>query len=357
MNGIQTSGTFSQGRLGCICCVPGAQPFWTAAKKSLSRRTPVKTKPRTPAKVRESKPRRIDVHHHIVPPAYARSVGPERAFLDSWSPAAALADMDRGGSATALTCIYAGGALAGHPEARGIARECNEYAVRMAADYPGRFGSFATLPMPDVEGSLREIEYALDVLEADGIYLQTSYGNKWLGDEAFAPLWQELNRRKAVVFMHPHAPDCCAGLLPGIPPAVIEYATDTTRAIASLVFSGTATRCPEVRFIFSHAGGTMPFLIERFTRLSKRKDYAERLPRGVLPELKRFYYELAQAAHPMAVASLRQLVNVSQILFGTDYPYRTTADIAKGLGKCGFSASELQRINRGNALKLFPRFA
>jgi predicted TIM-barrel fold metal-dependent hydrolase len=166
-----------------------------------------------------------------------------------------------------------------------------------------------------------------------------------------------MNRRKAAVFMHPHAPDCCAGLIPGIPPSAIEYPADTTRTIASLLFSGTAGRCPHVRFIFSHGGGTLPFLIERFTRLAKRKDHAVTLPKGPIPEIRRFYYELAQAAHPFAVSSIRQLIPLSQLLFGTDYPYRTTADIVKGLGKCGFSARELEAVNRGNALKLFPRFA
>ncbi len=317
--------------------------------------SPVPKKRRAAAKAPKVQTKRIDVHHHIVPPSY-KSVGPDRPFLDSWSPQAALEDMDRGGTQTAITCIYSGGALAGRPDAARIARDCNDYATRLSTDYPGRFGVFATLPMPDVDACLRETAYALDELKADGVYMQTSYGNKWLGDESFAPLWQELNRRRAVVFMHPHAPDCCAGILPGIPPATLEYAADTTRAIASLVFSGTASRCPDVRFIFCHAGGTMPFIIERFTRLAQRKDMASRLPHGVLHELKRFYYECAQAAHPMAMSSLRQLVAVSQILFGTDYPYRTTVDIAKGLAKCGFSDTELARINRDNALKLFPRF-
>jgi predicted TIM-barrel fold metal-dependent hydrolase len=318
----------------------------------------MKGKPASKSKARAAprKPQRIDVHHHIVPPAYISSVGPQRDFVGTWSPAMALEDMDKGGTATSVTCIYAGGALAGHPNARGIARNCNDYAATMVRDFPGRFGMFATLPLPDVEGSLREIVYALDVLKADGVYSQTSYGMKWLGDPAFAPIWEELDRRKAVVFVHPHAPDCCAGLLPGIPPSAIEYPADTTRCIASLLFSGTAVRFPDVRFIFSHGGGTVPFLIERFTRLARRKDHAARLPRGVLHELRKFHYELAQAAHPMAVSSLRHMVSVSQMLFGTDYPYRTTVDIAKGLIRCGFSAAELAAVNRGNALKLFPRF-
>src|SRR5205085_4081192 len=135
-----------------------------------------------------------------------------------------------------------GGALAGHPDARRISRECNQYAAQMGRDYPGRFGMFATLPLPDIDGSVAEARYALDTLKADGIYTQTSYADKWLGDGHYAPLWEELDRRRAVVFVHPHAPECCAGLLPGIPPAVIEYTADTTRTIASLVFSGTVVR-------------------------------------------------------------------------------------------------------------------
>lgn len=310
-----------------------------------------------PVAKRAAPARRIDVHHHIVPPAYLEAVGPQRDFAGTWTPAAALEDMDKGGTETSITCIYSGSALAHHPDARGVSRRCNEYAAQLNRDHPGRFGMFATLPMPDVEGCLAEVAYAFDVLKADGVFMMTSYGNRWLGDPHFAPLWAELNRRKAVIFIHPHAPDCCKGLIPEVTPATIEYTADTTRTIASLLFSGTAGRCPDVRFIFSHGGGTVPFLIERFTRLAMRKEHRVTLPGGVLPELRRFDYELAQAAHPYAVSSLRRLVSISQILFGTDYPYRTTRDIVKGLGTCGFSERELRAINRGNALKLFPRFA
>ena len=325
----------------------------TKKKAAAAKKRTVKAAPKAKAPAA----RRIDVHHHIVPPAYIEAVGPQRDFAATWTPAQALEDMDKGGTETAITCIYSGAALGGHPKAREVSRKCNEFAAQMGRDHPGRFGLFATLPMPDVEGCLIETAFALDQLNADGVYMQTSYGNRWLGDPHFAPLWQELNRRKAAVFIHPHAPDCCAGLIPGIPPATLEYTADTTRTIASLLFSGTAGRCPDVRFIFCHGGGTMPFLIERFTRLAARKDHRATFPRGVLPELKRFHYELAQAAHPYAVSSLRELVPVSQLLFGTDYPYRTTREIAKGMAGCGFSDRELKAINRGNALKLFPRFA
>jgi predicted TIM-barrel fold metal-dependent hydrolase len=336
----------------CPCCAPSRH---AAARGRVTGARSVSRKAMPAPKPRKASPRRIDVHHHIVPPAY-KALGPARDFVATWTPEVALEDMDKSGTETAITCIYAGSALAGHPEARRVARECNEYAARLGDDHPGRFGMFATLPFPDVDGCLREIEYALDVLKADGIYTQTSYGKQYLGDEAFAPIWDELNRRKAVVFAHPHTPEVCEDLIPGVPGPIIEYGTDTTRAIASLLFSGTATRTPDLDFIFCHAGGTMPFIIERFTRLAKRKDHAERLPRGVLPELRRFYYEVAQAAHPGAMRSFLELAKVSQLLFGTDFPYRTARDIAGGLAKCGFSAKELQAIDRGNALRLFPRF-
>jgi 6-methylsalicylate decarboxylase len=265
--------------------------------------------------------------------------------------------MDRGGTQTALTSLYAASALAHHPEARKLARQCNDFAAGMARDYPGRFGGFATLPLPDVEGCLEEIEYALDELKMDGVDMRTSYGKMWLGDAHFAPLYEELNRRKAVVYTHPHEPEFLRDLVPGIPGSAIEFCTDTTRTIASLLFTGTASRFPDVRFIFSHGGGVLPFIVERFTRLAKRKDLADELPKGVLYEIRKFYYEVAQAAHPGALSALTELIPMSQIMFGTDFPYRTASDIGKGLVDYGFKAAQLAAINRGNAAKLFPRHA
>lgn len=306
------------------------------------------------------KPHRIDVHHHLAPPGYvaelaSRKLG-ERPTFD-WTPARSIEDMDKGGVATAMMSITTPGVWFGDIEvARRLARECNDYAAKLAADHPGRFGMFATLPMPDVDSCLREIEYALDALKADGIGLLTSYGNRWLGDPAFAPVMDELNRRKALLYTHPTVANCCRNLLPDIPPSIIEFATDTTRTITSLLFSGTAARCQDIRFIFSHAGGTMPFITERLTRLPlTNKSLAARVPNGVMAELKRFYYDTAQASHPMALASLTKLVSASQIVFGTDYPFRTSADHVKGLIDYGFSAADLRAIDRENALRLLPR--
>src|SRR5712691_4305294 len=313
----------------------------------------------TEAQMPATKPHRIDVHHHHTPPPYlaaitARNItGPVR----DWTPEKSLADMDRAGVATALTSITTPALrFLDDADARKLARECNDYSAKLVADGKGRFGMFAVMPMPHVDATLHEIAYALDVLKADGIGLLTSFGDKWLGDPAFAPVMDELHRRKAVVYTHPTAANCCRNLIPDVPDAVIEYGTDTTRTIASLLFSGTAARCPDIRFIFSHAGGTLPFLTERLTRLPlANKSLEAKVPNGALYELKRFYYDVAQAAHPMALASLLKLVPVSQVLFGTDYPFRTSADHVKGLAEYGFNASELRAIDRDNALRLMPR--
>src|SRR6266571_4195345 len=308
------------------------------------------------AQMATAQPHRIDVHHHHTPPPYlaaitARNItGPVR----DWTPEKSLADMDRAGVATALTSITTPAIrFLDDADARKLARECNDYSAKLVADGKGRFGMFAVMPMPHVDATLNEIAYALDTLKADGIGMLTSYGDKWLGDPAFAPVMEELNRRQAVVYTHPTTANCCGNLIPDVPDAIIEWGTDTTRTIASLVFSGTASRLREAKFIFSHGGGTLPFLTERFQRLPQaNKDVAARLPNGVEAELKRFYYDTAQAAHPYALASLTKLIPISQIVFGTDYPYRTAADHVRGLADHGFTAGDLMAIDRDNALRL-----
>ncbi len=304
---------------------------------------------------------RIDVHHHLAPPNYATFMESKNALagpLKSWSLAKTIEDMDRGGVTTAVLSITTPGISLGEPtEARRIVRDCNEYMAKVVADHPGRFGRFVMLPLPDVEGSLREIEYGLDVLKADGIGMYTSYGDKWLGDPFLAPVWEELNRRKALVYTHPTAANCCRNLIPAIPQALIEFGTDTTRTIADMVFSGTAARYPNVRVIFSHAGGTMPFLIERFDFQARVKPYKEELPHGVRYELRKFYYDTAQAFSAPAMWGLKKVVPMSQIVFGTDFPYRTAEEHVKGLKACGvFNAKELAAIDSANAMRLLPRF-
>src|SRR5262245_42697736 len=303
---------------------------------------------------------RIDVHHHFIPKFHVdamqkpgrRAGGPP----PKWSTELSLEDMDKSGIATSIVSIAQPGIWYGDnvEESVKLARDLNEYGAMMVKDHPGRFGLFACIAPPDVEGSLKEIEYALDTLHADGIGLLTSYQDKYLGDPSFAPVYEELNRRKAVVYVHPTTPDCCRGLVPGIPPGSIEYATDSTRTIAHLVFSGTAAKFPDIRWIFSHSGGTLPFLTSRFIRLAEERKLAY-LPNGPLPEFKKFYYELAQGNTPGQIAALLKMVSVSQVMYGTDFPFRDGAEVNQGIAAWGFADADLTAIERETALKLLPR--
>jgi len=325
----------------------------------------------------EAGPRRIDVHHHFKPKSYAD-------FLDAhnqvsagiWTLAADLEDMDKSGVATAILSITTPMfGFASNEETRTAVRKCNDDAARLRDDHPGRFGVFAIFNLDDTEGALKEIEYAMDTLKCDGMCVFSSYGDKWLGYPSFAPVYEELNRRKTVVYVHPTLAKCCLNfpaLFESTVPnefSMIEFGTDTTRAIADLIFSGTTTRFSDMIWIFSHAGGNMPFAIERFLIgnsaevvpgiVTKGVNHAplKNPPKGVLYELRKLYYDTAQTANPVAMQALKQVVPVSQILFGTDYWYRTAQETVQGLTTCKvFNAEELRAINRGNAERILPRF-
>jgi predicted TIM-barrel fold metal-dependent hydrolase len=306
-------------------------------------------------------PFRIDVHHHLSPPTYITASNVAKfgdPLMKNWTPAKSIEDMDKAGVAVSMLSVTTP-ALNPIPQAqaRTLARESNEYAAKLVADHPGRFGSFAMVPLQDTEGALQEIAYALDVLKADGIGLMTSYGDKWLGDPSFIPVMEELNRRKAVVYTHPTAANCCVNLVPTQQPVMIEFGTDTTRTIADILFSGNARRFPDIKWIFSHAGGTMPFLIERFVRNPMLDPKAkDTVPDGTLAELKRFYYDTAQVSNKGSLSALAAIIPASQILFGTDFPYRKSLDHVEGLRQAGvFSDEQIAAIERGNALKLLPR--
>jgi predicted TIM-barrel fold metal-dependent hydrolase len=306
-----------------------------------------------------TRPHRIDIHHHVAPPKYIDEM---RALLQpptiAWTPEKTLADMDEAGVAASITSITTPGVWIGdHAQGRRVARDCNDYSAKLAADHPGRFGMFAALPLPDVEGSLRELEYGFDVLKADGIVLFTSYRDKWLGDPAFEPVMEELNRRKALVFTHPEAPLCCRNLIPGINEAVIEYGTDTARAIARLLFTGTAYRFPDIKWIFSHGGGTIPYLTGRIATMSgQQKGLATLAPQGIEYEMRQLYYEIAASANAPAMAALMKLAPLDHIMFGTDYPFVQTEATLAPLEKLGLSATELRAISRESAAKLLSRW-
>jgi predicted TIM-barrel fold metal-dependent hydrolase len=308
------------------------------------------------------RPFRIDTHHHLSSPGFITEITNRRTGqvpLMQWTVAKSIDDMDQGGVATAILSISEPGVTFGDAAAaRALARECNDFGARIIADHPGRFGLFAIVPLPDVEGSLREIAYALDTLKADGICMMTDYQGKFLGDAAFAPVMEELNRRKAIVYTHPNRNDCCRNMIPDVPDPVVELGTDTARTITSIMFSGTAAKFPDIQWIFSHAGGTAPGLMQRFNSLfNARKDLQPRLPLGPAHYMQRFYYDTASATTIHPLAALTQLVKPTQILFGTDYPFGPAKAVAAGLRATGlFSADDLQAIERGNAARMMPRF-
>jgi len=304
-----------------------------------------------------ARPFRIDIHHHFTVPKLlveSAAKGVTQTGLQNWTPQKSIDEMDKGGVATSIISISDPGVWFGdNAAARALARECNDYAAKLIKDYPGRFGLFATLPMPDVEGSLLEIEYAFDTLKADGACLLSSYVGKYLGNPAFAPLMDELNRRKAVVFCHPYCAACgTQTVLSDGQNRGVEFVFDTTRTIVSLLSNGTVTRCPDIRFIWSHGGGTVPYITSRLNGV------AQKLPNGLIYELQKFYYDTAQAFNPYTLPSFKKLVPASHILFGTDFPLGGGSGLAvsKGLiDNGGFSESELRGIDRENALGLLPR--
>jgi predicted TIM-barrel fold metal-dependent hydrolase len=238
--------------------------------------------------------------------------------------------------------------------ARTLARQNNDYTQQLVRDYPGRFGHFAAIPFPDTEGSLREIEYAFGTLKADGIGLWTSYGDKWPGDPIFAPVFEELNRRKAIIYTHSAPPSCCRSLQPGVIDSVVEYDFDITRAVVSYLESGAFRRYPNIRFIFPHSGGTLPVLANRVSESLPEKR-SEQAAAELMSEMKNLYFDVAHATYPAPLSALTKIVPVSQILFGSDYPIVPFPVTEGPLDHFGLSAEDLQAINRGNAERLFPR--
>lgn len=310
---------------------------------------------------------RIDVHHHIIPPKYVSELGRDRVFRQAgrlppaaqWTIERSLEQMDANGIAKAMTSLSAPGTWFGDVEqGRRLSRVCNEYGAQVAGDYPGRFGILASLPLPDVEGSLREIEYALDVLKADGFVLMTSYDSAWPGEKKFAPVFDELNRRKAVVLFHPTVAPCCCGLISDVPDATVEFMFDTVRAVTSMLYSGTLTRCAHARFIVPHTGSAVPLLHARISGLwNWNKEVAARIPEGPVHELKKLYYDTALSARPECLDPLLRVVAPEQIVFGSDYPWGSMSieDTIQGLRDYGFPAETLQKIESDNARRLFAK--
>jgi predicted TIM-barrel fold metal-dependent hydrolase len=308
----------------------------------------------------------IDTHSHMYPPQYlkmqhdfenARKIR-SHPGMNAWSVSKLVELMDQNGIRTSVMSFastpglwFDGGPEAGHK----AATEGREFAAKMRQDHPGRFGVFAPLSMMNVDVTLKEIAHAYDEIKADGINLQTNYGDKWLGDAMYKPILEELNRRKAVIYVHPLVAACCGRLSVGTFPAVIEVPHDTTRTMTSLLLSGSFARYRDIKWIFSHAGGTMPMMAGRidsfYGKHPKAKEFA---PDGIFAELARLHYDTANATSVPAMAALMKVAPVSQITYGTDYPY-FPHDQFKELDKVGLSAADIQAIGSGNATRLLPR--
>jgi 6-methylsalicylate decarboxylase len=284
-------------------------------------------------------------------------IGVENPLIVNWSVQKSLDDMEAGGVATA---ILSGNVPEVRPLAKEaatrIARESNEYARQLAMDYPGRFGVFAMLPLPYIDESLREIAYAFDKLKTDGIGVLTNYSDKWLGYSYFEPIWDELNRRKATVYTHPADANCCVNLVRGIPQTAVEWGADTTRTIASLIFSGTSQKYRDINWIFSHGGGGLTAFAERLlVQMVQTPPYQGKFTREMVQaELNRFHYDTAQVSLDGTLVALAKLVPISQIMYGTDFPYRTAAEHSKGVDGI-FGEADRKLVNRENALRILPR--
>jgi predicted TIM-barrel fold metal-dependent hydrolase len=323
----------------------------------------------TPARAATS--RLIDTHHHFYPPAYQKAWAdwedqrkiPHFGVQLAWTREQDIEEMDRNGVTTSILSLASTPGVwfdGGVEKAHDMARLCCDFGAEMMRDHPGRYGLFAPLSMLDADATLKEIECVFDTLKADGINLQTNYGDKWLGDPVYKPVLEELNRRNAVVYVHPLVASCCGRLSVGAFPSVIEVPHDTTRTIVSLLLSGTFARLRDIKWLFSHAGGTIPMLAGRiesfYERHARGANAISFAPDGIEAEFRRLYYDTANATHPASMAALMKLVPVSQITYGTDYPYFPLNQI-DSLRKLDLPAADLDAIMSANAARLMPRLS
>jgi len=300
----------------------------------------------------------IDTHQHFLPDVYVRTVGTDalartmpNGIAPAWSAEAAIAMMDRAGIAEGILSISAGPPL---HDAADLLRACNEAAADLRSRHGGRFGSFASLPLPDVEASLAEVAFAADQLACDGFVLFTNYDGRYLGDPLFRPLLEELNRRCSVVFIHPTNPPAD---FTGLPSSIFEFPFETTRTAASLIMSGAIRDFPQIRFVLSHAGGTLPYLAARIAGgIMMNPALHEQL--GVpIAAIRSFWFDLALSANPAQIAALRQVAAPDRIVFGTDFPMAPLPLIDSSVATVAreFSGEEAARVQHANANALLGR--
>lgn len=321
-----------------------------------------------------SRARRIDVHHHIVPPDYAallrdKGIQPGGIPLPDWGVRSASRLLRRNGIASSILSVSTPGVWFGDvPEARHWARRVNEYAAGVVADDPRSWGFFATLTLPDVDGAIAEATHALDVLGADGVVLLANNAGLYLGDPEFGQLLAFLHERKAVVFVHPG--ELPAEPVPGIPTFTADFLLDTTRAVTSLILSGAMERYDGIRWILAHAGGFVPYISHRILLTTLREEPKWKLATLALNRRKaveermqvfrRFWFDIALSSTPAVFPSLLAVADPSRILYGSDFPFAPAAAVK--YMRAEYEDIDLDPtlragIDRRNAEALFPRLA
>jgi predicted TIM-barrel fold metal-dependent hydrolase len=303
-------------------------------------------------------PVRIDTHQHIVPPFYAQWLAAKGITagglpIPQWSAEGALDLMESAKVATGILSVSTPGVhLGDDAEAQDMARQVNEFTASVVHQFPGRFGFFATLTLPDVEGAIAEARYALDVLKADGVVLLTNVRGAYLGLPAWDPLMQELNARKTVVFVHPS--DLPGPSVEGIPPFAADFLLDTTRAAIHYAKSGGLERYPDLKIILSHGGGFVPYAAERIARICSPDGSNE----AGIARLRQFYFDTALSSSPYALPSLLAFADHTHITFGSDWPYAPKSrslHFVEMLNNFSMSDELRAAINRSNAGQIFPR--
>ena len=311
---------------------------------------------------------RIDLHHHHVPPGGGGFGGAGRGgggrgpgrLPGPWTPEITLEQMDKFDIAVSMLSMTQMGDVLYDNTAKGRAavRIGNDYGAKLVSEHPKRFGLFTGVPLPDMDGVMKEIEYGFDTLKADGIGIYTNDNQThWPGDGYFDPMWQELNRRRAIVYMHPLAPPCCTNLNDSVPTAMNEFDFDITRACTSILANGVLHKYPNVKIIIPHSGGTMPMIAGRIKdRYPHDPKHEEFIPNGVIAELQKFYIDIAHASYPYPMAAMMKFALPDHILFGTDFPFEPIESTVNELPGLGISANVMRAIERENAEKLLPRF-
>jgi 6-methylsalicylate decarboxylase len=304
----------------------------------------------------------IDTHHHMLPDFFWRATDNSETPVGGiaplqWSKEASIAFMDDAGIDVAILSVSTPGAHTGD-----LARRSNEFGAELVRARPDRFGIFACIPLPDIDASLAEISYAADVLGLDGFVVFTNANGVYLGDAVLEPVFEELERRKAVVFVHPNpSPDPVAHSF-GLPDNLLDFPTDTNRAVTEMHYTNRFARTPNVKYIFSHAGGSIPYLAARFAIIDEMGFIKGGDERGTAADMfRRHYWDTALAASDPVLRMLQDVAGVDQIFYGTDFPYLRRDLAARSgqriLGSAALGDRERHAVLGENAARLLPRLA